>query len=617
VNEDSDPRPEDRDRRIAASTGDLDLLRFYEPVIHFTQGEQFFPTDVVRYIQQCSLWKHTPDGRDVQLVRQDDMTLESLVEPRPAGFGTVYYLRFVESLSLAESARVLASQLRLRNLLKNNFHPGVGRLARGGLFPRVVDALFSVSFILRGRVPAASAAAAELDYFHMRAKRESFNYYGRVVRHNGWTILQYWFFYCYNSWRSGFGGVNDHESDWEMVSVYLYELDQELVPEWVAYASHDFHGDDLRRRWDDAGQLDLENGHPVVYAGAGSHASYFRKGEYQAEVDLDMPAWMNTIRAGWNHLWTQVLGQQPADPFHIPFVDYARGDGLKIGSDHTRDWAAILIDESVPWVSQYRGLWGLFARDPISGENAPAGPMYNRDGTPRAAWYDPLGFVGLDKVPPPPEVLRLLEKNASEITKRQAQLSGLVDERTSELRLLGVKVRSMEGHPHQQRQYTDMQRTMTALADEVHEFRREQSENAALLESVKTRIDRQRRGIREDARAHIHRLAQPDRSSRRRFDRLGEAWAAVSLSLLLSAIAGILLVSPRFLPAGLAVTTILFVVLESVLRSAFIQTVSEVTALLALIGALILLFHFWYWILVAVLLGLAAFLFFQRIHELR
>ena len=36
------------------------------------------------------------------------------------------------------------------------------------------------------------------------------------------------------------------------------------------------------------------------------------------------------------------------------------------------------------WVSQYRGLWGLFARDPISGENAPAGPMYNRDGSPRA-----------------------------------------------------------------------------------------------------------------------------------------------------------------------------------------------------------------------------------------
>ena len=38
-------------------------------------------------------------------------------------------------------------------------------------------------------------------------------------------MCQYWFFYAYNNWRSGFHGVNDHESDWELVSVYLYERD--------------------------------------------------------------------------------------------------------------------------------------------------------------------------------------------------------------------------------------------------------------------------------------------------------------------------------------------------------------------------------------------------------
>ena len=54
-----------------------------------------------------------------------------------------------------------------------------------------------------------------------------------MSRQNHWTVLQYWFFYCYNNWRSGFGGVNDHESDWEMISVYLYEADGQLVPEWA------------------------------------------------------------------------------------------------------------------------------------------------------------------------------------------------------------------------------------------------------------------------------------------------------------------------------------------------------------------------------------------------
>ena len=608
--------PDSRSHRIAASASNTELLREFEPVIHYTRGERFFPTDVNRYVQQCSLWAHDPGGGDRLLVRQDELTVDQLSDPRPAEFGTVYYLRFVENLDLSETARVLADQLRLRQLLKDPFHPGIGRLARGGLLPRIVDALFSLSFLLRGRVPAASAAAAELDYFHMRAKRESFNYYGRVERQNGWTILQYWFFYCYNNWRSSFGGVNDHESDWEMVTVYLYEEDGQLVPEWVAYASHDFHGDDLRRRWDDAGQLDLEDGHPVVYAGAGSHASYFRKGEYQAEVDLDLPRWIQVARDAWNRFWTQVLGQQPANPFRIPFVDYARGDGMIIGPGHPQNWAAILIDESVPWVSQYRGLWGLYARDPISGENAPAGPMYNRDGTPRGAWYDPLGFAGLDKVPTPPQILPLLEANRDELTKRQADLQSQIPRKVSELQTLGVEVDSMEGTAHLARQYAAARERMTQLSADVRALRREYSDNVATLESLNARLERERRGLREDPRAHIHHLTLPARSTNRRFDRLGEAWAAVSLSLLLFAIVALLFLAPRFLLSGLAVLTILFVVLESVLRSAFIQTVSEVTALLAAVAGVILLTHFWYWILVALLVAVAVFLLYQRLREL-
>ena len=96
-----------------------------------------------------------------------------------------------------------------------------------------------------------------------------------MTRQAGWTILQYWFFFYSNPWRSGFHGVNEHESNWEMVTLYLYEDGGQLAPEWAAYASHDFHGDDLRRRWDDTADLTIENGHPVVHAGAGSHSSYF------------------------------------------------------------------------------------------------------------------------------------------------------------------------------------------------------------------------------------------------------------------------------------------------------------------------------------------------------
>jgi hypothetical protein len=609
-------RPADRPLMPAAAP-DLDLLRRYEPVIRYTHGEQFFPTDVERYVRACSLWAHSPNGRDELLVRQDYLNIQELVEPRAAAFGTVHYLRFIEPLSLSESAEVIASQVRLRTILKNNFHPGVGRLARGGLLPRVLDALFSISFLMRGRVPAAVAAAAEVDYFHMRARLDNkFVYYGRVVREKDWTVLQYWYFYCFNSWRSGFGGVNDHESDWEMVSVYLYEDGGQLIPEWVAYASHDFHGDDLRRRWDDPTELDLVDGHPVVYSGAGSHASYFRPGEYQSEANLDLPAWLDSLRSFWNKFWTGALGQEPVDPFRIPFVDYARGDGVAIGAGHDKSWATVQIDESTPWVSQYRGLWGFFARDPISGENAPAGPMYNRDGTPRSSWYDPLGFAGLDKVPTPRELVPLLEKNSAEVSDRQSELETVIPEKAEQVQELGARLRSLEKQPHLAREYGNLQKRIITLTDEVHVLRRECSENAAILESMNRRLENLKQGIPDDPHGHIHYLAAPVRATQMRFGRVAQAWAAISLSALLFAIVALLLVAPRFLPAGLVMITLLFIVIESFLRGAFIHTVGEVTVLLAVIASIILFLHFWFWILIAALLGLATFLLFQRVREL-
>ena len=42
-----------------------------------------------------------------------------------------------------------------------------------------------------------------------------------MLRSGGYTVLQYWYFYPFNDWRSTFYGVNDHEADWETISVYL------------------------------------------------------------------------------------------------------------------------------------------------------------------------------------------------------------------------------------------------------------------------------------------------------------------------------------------------------------------------------------------------------------
>jgi hypothetical protein len=588
---------------------DLDLLRTFEPVLRFTKGERFFPTDVDRYVSRSSHWVRRPDGKEEVLDRKGELDLERLVEHREYPFGTVEFLRFNDNLSVAESARVLSEVRRLRRQDDAVFHPGVGRL---------VDALFSLSLLARGRVPPVTAAAAELEYHRMMLEDQKCVYYGRVVRRGGWTILQYWFFYCYNSWRSGYEGANDHESDWENILIYLYEDDGRLHPEWAGYASHDFHGDDLRRRWDDAEQLDLVEGHPVVWAGAGSHASYFLQGEYQAKVALPVPNWIRAVAKGLTFFWTRVLRQagRTRDPLRIPFVDYARGDGKSIGPGQEHRWDPVVIDESTPWVSRYRGLWGFFANDPTSGENAPAGPMYERSGEPRRSWYDPLGFVGLDKEPTPPAAKELLAQDAARIERRKGELDRLIGERLAELHVISVEMLGIEGNPNLRSRYDRLAEQTVALREDLRILQQEFTENEAVLAALRQKMARMEEGRKSDPRAHITQLAQPVPQTDMRFNRIAEAWGAVSLSLILLGVVALLVLARGHLWIGLVVMIGAVLLLESILRGHYVRTVGSIAAILAVISAILLVVHFWLWVIVIILAVLALFLMFQKLREL-
>jgi hypothetical protein len=604
---------------IPSTTTDLELLRAFEPVARFTAGEQFFPMDVERYVRSCSLWLYHPDDYDEQVVAEGELTMEKLLEPRAAPFGAVFYLRFVPPLGIEDSARALADLARLRRAQSYTFRTGLGRLARGGLVPRLLDAVFSATLLLRGRVPKAAAAAAVLEYARLQESEERFVYHGRVVREEGWTVCQYWLFFAYNNWRSGFHGVNDHESDWELVNVYLYESDGELVPEWVAYASHDFHGADLRRRWDDPADLALEGCHPVVHAGAGSHASYFRAGEYQAEVPLPIPPRLRDAIDVAARFWRRTLGQagRRDSPFRAPFIDFARGDGLSVGAGQEHEWTPVEISEATGWAAEYRGLWGFYAQDPISGENAPAGPMYNRDGSPRASWFDPLGFAGLDKVPPPTVELDLLSAEVEALGNKRSSLGEEIAREAAELQRIGLRLDSMEGNPHLAQQHRRLAGEVSALGQKVNGLRRERSENEAVLEGLERRLARLRSGSRDDARAHIRNAAEPVAQARMRFSRIAELYAALSLSMMLIAVVALIELAPHEALAGVFVLVVVLVLGEAVLRATFVRTVNRVAVVLALVATVILLFHFWKPLLLGALVTLAVFLLAQRVRELR
>ncbi|NJN83301.1 MAG: hypothetical protein HC802_14135, partial [Caldilineaceae bacterium] len=77
---------------------DLALLRRYEPIIRFTQGEQFFPMDAEIHIRASSLWVQRPGQEATCLVESGDLDPDRLGQPLTDEFGAVHFLKLTDPL---------------------------------------------------------------------------------------------------------------------------------------------------------------------------------------------------------------------------------------------------------------------------------------------------------------------------------------------------------------------------------------------------------------------------------------------------------------------------------------------------------------------------------------
>jgi len=152
-------------------------------------------------------------------------------------------------------------------------------------------------------------------------------------------VLEYWFFYAYNN-----GPLNDHQGDWEMISVLL---DLEGEPKFAAYSQH-FMGEVAE--WEDVEKT--EGTHPNVYVAKGSHASYFRpyQGNFGFEGDR---VGGDGERIDWNQLTVEILT--------VPRGDHPPNHQM--------------------WVL-FAGRWGEYGSEEnaLRGEQGPLGPLHNSNG---------------------------------------------------------------------------------------------------------------------------------------------------------------------------------------------------------------------------------------------
>ncbi len=86
------------------------------------------------------------------------------------------------------------------------------------------------------------------------------------------NTITYHLFYSYNDGPPGVGDVQNHEGDWEKITVHL---DSNFQPVEVRYSAH--NGLNVSRSWADAPK---EDGRPVSYVGQGSHANYPEPGDW-------------------------------------------------------------------------------------------------------------------------------------------------------------------------------------------------------------------------------------------------------------------------------------------------------------------------------------------------
>jgi hypothetical protein len=507
------------------------------------------------------------------------------------------------------------------------FHTGFGRLARVGYTARIIDAGFSLSLFLRGRVPGDTAAAALLarqELYPGTGRPDTFQYHARVVHQERWIALQYWFLYPFNNWRSGFYGANDHEADWEMACVYLARNGgHDPQPVWAAYASHENEGDEIRRRWDDPQLEKVAECHPVIYVGAGSHAGYFQPGEYLTDIQLAFVAPLARLRDAVQKTWKELRGKKARvrneyDPlFSVPFVDYARGDGLAIGPGGDHLWSEPIPLDPVPaWASQYRGLWGLYAEDPVSGENAPAGPMYNPDGTVRKSWYDPVGWAGLDKVLPPGESRAEVQKRITELERQNRKLTRKIERESKELQTLSLEVRAMQDQPHLAELHRNHRKRIKKLMAKLDRMRAEVSADEALIEALERYGNKLDKGYRPMATSHLRRDRIPMTKLDLRLGRLMEVWSAASIGAMLLVLVGLRLFAREYFFAGIGGMLLMMAFIEAGSRKRLVQLIHTLSVVLGLMAGLALVYEFFWVILEVLLIAAGVFLMIENLREL-
>jgi hypothetical protein len=205
----------------------------------------------------------------------------------------------------------------------------------------------------------------------------------------GHIALQYYLHFSASDWGFGVRGGQRHEGDWQLVQILL---DEQRTPYRVTVSAHGQLAADggapggASAVWEDIEQHD---GHPVVYAGQGSHALYFTSGAQRYSTGLDV----HDGRGPWAVPWI--------DDAPLLLADYPDQRSLELEA------LPRLSEISRPHWLRFAGRWGQdnFPQgeddSPTpSTRSGPFGPVFmSIPGFGVGPWLDPFAWSRLPEVP--------------------------------------------------------------------------------------------------------------------------------------------------------------------------------------------------------------------------
>ena len=371
----------------------------YVPILCFARGESFFPMSIEDFVGYSALrrkgqsaplapaGKVTPDLLARAYTREPDVYLQSV--PAAVGDQDVAARLGTDVLDAVIEASRRASrwQQELARLTYRWFSAKTQSATKlfwwNDLVMTQIEAgKKSAHDLPRLDLPPEIRQAAVENYERSQPTKPNYTYYYRTTRDGGYLCLQYWFFYAFNDWATGFGGMNDHEGDWEGLYLFFRRGPSGNPIEPPAYVTFVGHHSRLTKPWGHP-DMTLDGTHPLAYVAAGSHATYPERKDY----DL-----------------IKIYG----------LVDYARGDGQTI---EPGDWRQRIDLDAQPWTAPFLGGWGTrywlplswarqlfgFLRDTaeeigLPGVSAPRGPRYSDEGGIRPNWLSAVEWAGIPEL---------------------------------------------------------------------------------------------------------------------------------------------------------------------------------------------------------------------------